>query len=152
MSPILLQFPKLQCVNKCYYNSSTTNLMKIHPSILNTFYRYLWTEVSIRSAGMWTHLPFIIVLFPQNKLCAIRIKLRYTLSQAFWNKAIIWLNNRSYLDLRAKNKVPPKQNVNRIISHNISIVSMLRTTFLFHQCWSYIQQISWLRLSIKRHD
>jgi len=64
--------------------------MKIHPSILNTFHQYLWTEVRIRSAGMWTHLPFIIVLFPQNNLCAISIKLRYVIrSQAFRNKAII---------------------------------------------------------------
>jgi len=90
MFPMLLQFPKLQCVNKFYYNSSTTNLMKINPSILNTFHQYLWTDVRIRSAGMWTHLPFIIVLFPQNNLCAISIKLRYVIrSQAFRNKAII---------------------------------------------------------------
>jgi len=60
--------------------------MNIHPSILNNFHPYLWTDVSIRTAGMWTQLPFIMVLFPQNKLCAISIKLR---SQAFSNKAII---------------------------------------------------------------
>ena len=75
--PYITAISKIATCQHFYYNSSTTNFMKIHPSVLDKFHGYLWTDVSNRSAGMWTHLPFIIVLFPQNKLCAISIKLRY---------------------------------------------------------------------------